>query len=47
MHARIQEVLPEGDFDNGFLFFFFDDEGREETNATINGPSSDHQRNAI
>ena len=47
MHARIQEVLPEGDFDNGFLFFFLVDEGREEANATINGPSLDHQRNAI
>ena len=23
------------------------DEGREEANATINGPSSAHQRNAI
>ena len=23
MHARIQEVLPEGDFDNVFFFFFF------------------------
>ena len=47
MHARIQEVLPEGDFDNGFLFFFLVDEGREEANATINGPSSALQRNAI
>ena len=34
MHARIQEVLSEGDFDNVFLFFLAD-EGREEANATM------------
>ena len=43
-HARIQKALSEGSkFDNVFLA----DEGIEDTNFTINGPSSVNQRNAI
>ena len=36
-------------FDNVFLFFFLHviDEGREDPNTTISGPSSARQRNAI
>ena len=33
-------------FDNGFFLFFFD-EWRKDQNATISGPSSARQRNAI
>ena len=43
-HARIQKILSgESNFDN----FFLVDEGREDSNTTINGPSSTRQRNAI
>ena len=35
-------------FDNFFLFFiFFVDEGREDPNSTISGPSLARKRNAI
>ena len=43
--AQIQKVLPEGsDFDN---VFFLVDEGRDDQNTTIIGPTSVRQRNAI
>ena len=46
--ARIQKALPEGsDFDNVFLFFFLVNEGRDDPNTTISGPTSACQRNAI
>ena len=44
--ARIQKVLPEGDFDN-VIFFFLVDEGRDDPNTTISGPTSALQRKAI
>ena len=34
-------------FDNVFLLFFLIDEGREDPNTTISGPSFARQRNAI
>ena len=34
-------------FDVGFFVFFKVDEGIEDQNITINGPSSARQRNAI
>ena len=41
---RIQKVLPEGsDFD----VFFLVDEGSDDPNTTISGPTSARQRNAI
>ena len=30
-----------------FIFYFFFDEGREDSNTTISGPSTARQRNAI
>ena len=53
-HARIQNVLSRGsNFDNVFFFFFYSffsslvNEGREDQNTTISGPSSARQQNAI
>ena len=47
-HARIQNVLSEGGSKFVFFFFIFSiDEGREDPNATISGPSLARQRNAI
>ena len=41
MHAGIQKALSVGSNFAGFFFvFFFDDEGREDPNTTISGPSS-------
>ena len=43
--ARIQKILSEGsNFDNVF-FFILVNEGREDRNTTISGPSSVRQRN--
>ena len=39
-YARIQKVVS-------FATFFLVDEGREDPNTTISGPSSARQRNAI
>ena len=46
MHARIQKVLSEGVQGLNFGNFFLVDEGMEDTNVTINGPSWSRQRNA-
>ena len=47
MHARIQEVLSEGVQVWERFSFLLVDEGREDANTTLSGPSSAHQRNAI
>ena len=50
VHARIQKVLSEGVITFFFVFVFFCifvDEWRKDQNATISGPSSARQRNAI
>ena len=48
MHARIQKVLSEGsNFNFLFLFSFFFDEGRKDSNTTITGPSTACQQNAV
>ena len=44
-HARIQKSLSEGS--NFEYIFFLLDEGIDDPNATMNGPSSARQRNAI
>ena len=47
LHARIQKILSElrgGPTNTGF---FLDDEGWEDPNTTIGGPSSTRQQNAI
>ena len=47
-HARIQEVLSEGvQLSQSFIIIFLVDEGREDPNTIISGPSSARQRNAI
>ena len=48
-HARVQEVLSEGvQIWHFSLFFIFSiDEGREDQNTAINGPSWARQLNAI
>ena len=48
IHARIQKVLSEGaNFANGFFCVsILADEGSEDPNTTLNGPSSARQRNA-
>ena len=43
-HARIQKVMSGG---SNCEFFFLIDEGREDPNTTLSGPSSALQRNAI
>ena len=44
LHARIQQVLPEG---VQLLTTFYFDEGKVDPNSTKSGPSSSHQRHAI
>ena len=43
--ARIQKALPEGP--TLTTFFFLVNEGRDDPNTTISGPTSACQRNAI
>ena len=46
LHVRIQKVSPEG-VQLFICFVFLVDEGKEHSYATISGPSTIHQRNAI
>ena len=44
--TQIKKVLPEGaDFDN--VFFFLIDEGRDDPNTPISGPTAASLRNPI
>ena len=45
-HARIKKFCQRGSNFN-FLFFYFFDERRNDSNNTISGPSTGRQRNAI
>ena len=47
MHGSRELCQRGSNFDNVFCLFVLVDEGREDQNTTLSGPSSARQRNAI